>query len=70
VAGFVGWVEEYENQSKVSVLTEALKLNSGELRKAIGSKGEPRATQVLSKGNKVRGALRVNFMLNSDWYDN
>jgi len=27
VVGFVGWVEKYENQSKVSVLSETLKLN-------------------------------------------
>ena len=33
----------------------ALKLSWGELRKAIGSKRESMAAQVLSKGNQVRG---------------
>jgi len=31
--------------------------------KAIGSKGEPRDTQVLSKGNQVRGVKLIIYVV-------
>jgi len=49
VAGFTGLVEGDKNQSEESVLSESLRLIWGELRKAIGSKGESRVIQAFKQ---------------------